>query len=121
MPPTRADRQRRRVNQLPLSHIRDGVSFERLFGYADLTANQAAARLAMLRGALFQFLIGTSRSSCAQVAMACGDPFSHAVVSAFALADFAARCGVDRKLMRREVERLAQLLADAARWEDESL
>lgn len=41
-------------------HIRDGVSFERLFGCADLTANKAAARLAMLRWALFQSLIGNS-------------------------------------------------------------
>lgn len=41
-------------------HIRDGVSFERLFSCADLTANKAAARLAMLRWALFQFLIGNS-------------------------------------------------------------
>ncbi len=43
-----------------LRHIRDGVSFERLFGCADLTANKAASRLAMLRWALFQFLVGNS-------------------------------------------------------------
>jgi len=36
-----------------------------------------------------------------ELAMAYGDVFSHAEVSAFALADVAARCGVDRKLMRR--------------------
>ena len=41
-------------------HIRNGLSFERLFGCADLTANMAAARLTMLRWALFQFLIGNS-------------------------------------------------------------
>jgi hypothetical protein len=41
-------------------HIRDGVSFERLLSCADLAANKAAARLAMLRWALFQFLIGNS-------------------------------------------------------------
>jgi serine/threonine-protein kinase HipA len=47
--------------------------------------------------------------------MAYGDVFSHAEVSAFALADFAARCGVDRKLMRREGQRLAKLAtAEAA-------
>jgi serine/threonine-protein kinase HipA len=40
--------------------IRDGVGFARLFGLADLTAGKAAARLAMLRWALFQFLIGNS-------------------------------------------------------------
>ena len=50
-----------------------------------------------------------------ELAMAYGDVFSHAEVSAFALADFAARCGVDRKLMRREGQRLAKLAtAEAA-------
>lgn len=127
-------------------HIRDGVSFARLFGCADLTANKAAARLAMLRWALFQFLIGNSDAHGknfsffvrpgglleptpwydlvsvlqydgfdTELAMAYGDVFSHAEVSAFALADFAARCGVDRKLMRREGQRLAKLAtAEAA-------
>jgi serine/threonine-protein kinase HipA len=49
-----------------------------------------------------------------ELAMAYGDVFSHAEVSAFALADFAARCGVDRKLMRREGQRLAKLAAAEA-------
>jgi serine/threonine-protein kinase HipA len=126
-------------------HIRDGVSFERLFGCADLSANKAAARLGMLRWALFQFLIGNSDahgknfsffvrpgglleptpwydlvsvlqydSFDTELAMAYGDVFSHAEVSAFALADFATRCGVDRKLMRREGQRLAKLAATEA-------
>lgn len=126
-------------------HIRDGVSFERLFGCAGLTANTAAARLAMLRWALFQFLIGNSDAHGknfsffvrpgglleptpwydlvsvlqydgfdTELAMAYGDVFSHAEVSPFALADFAARCCIDRKLMRREGQRLAKLAATAA-------
>ncbi|MCE4552939.1 HipA domain-containing protein [Roseateles cellulosilyticus] len=126
-------------------HIRDGVSFERLFGCADITANKAAARLAMLRWALFQFLIGNSDahgknfsffvrpgglleptpwydlvsvlqydSFDTELAMAYGDVFNHAEVSPFALADFAARCGIDRKLMRREGKRLAKLAEAAA-------
>lgn len=126
-------------------HIRDGVSFERLFGCADLTANKALARLAMLRWALFQFLIGNSDAHGknfsffvrpgglleptpwydlvsvlqydgfdTELAMAYGDVFSHNEVSAFALADFAARCGVDRQLMRREGQRLAKLAAAQA-------
>lgn len=125
-----------------VSHIRDGVSFERLFGCADLTANKAASRLAMLRWALFQFLIGNSDAHGknfsffvrpgglleptpwydlvsvlpydgfdTEMAMAYGDVFNHAEVSPFALADFAARCGIDRKLMRREGQRLAKLAA----------
>lgn len=126
-------------------HIRDGMSFERLFGCADLSANKAAARLAMLRWALFQFLIGNSDAHGknfsffvrpgglleptpwydlvsvlqydgfdTELAMAYGDVFSHAEVSAFALADFATRCGVDRKLMRREGQRLAKLAVTEA-------
>jgi serine/threonine-protein kinase HipA len=126
-------------------HIRDGVSFERLFGCAELTANKAAARLAMLRWALFQFLIGNSDAHGknfsffvrpgglleptpwydmvsvlqydgldTELAMAYGDVFRHAELSPFALADFAARCGIDRKLMRREGQRLAKLAEAAA-------
>ncbi|MBL8372518.1 MAG: HipA domain-containing protein [Burkholderiaceae bacterium] len=126
-------------------HIRDGMSFERLFHCADLTANKAAARLALLRWALFQFLIGNSDAHGknfsffvrpgglleptpwydlvsvlqydrfdTELAMAYGDVFSHADVSPFALADFAARCGVSRTLMRREGQRLAKLAAAAA-------
>lgn len=126
-------------------HIRDGVSFERLFGCADFTANKAASRLMMLRWALFQFLIGNSDAhgknfsffvrpggllepapwydlvSVLQydgfdtdLAMAYGDVFRHAEVSSFDLADFAKRCGVDRKLMSREGQRLARLAAAEA-------
>jgi serine/threonine-protein kinase HipA len=126
-------------------HIRDGVSFERLFSCADITANKAAARLSMLRWALFQFLIGNSDAHGknfsffvrpgglleptpwydlvsvlqydgfdTELAMAYGDVFCHADVSPFAFADFAARCGLDRKLMRREGQRLAKLAATEA-------
>jgi serine/threonine-protein kinase HipA len=62
-----------------------------------------------------------------RVAMAYGDVFSHAEVSAFALADFAKRCDVDRKLMRREGQRMAKLAtaeaaaqAQAADYADEA-
>lgn len=126
-------------------HIRDGVSFQRLFGCADMTANKAVAKLAMLRWALFQFLIGNTDAHGknfsffvrpsglleptpwydlvsvlqydgfdTELAMAYGDIFNHADVSPFALADFAARCGIDRSLMRREGQRLAKLAETAA-------
>ncbi|MGQ0711567.1 MAG: HipA domain-containing protein [Rhodoferax sp.] len=126
-------------------HIRDGMGFARLFGCAELTANKAAARLAMLRWALFQFLIGNTDAhgknfsffvrpaglleptpwydlvSVLQYsgfdtdwAMAYGDVFSPAEVTPFALADFAAHCGIDRKLLRREGTRLAKLAAAEA-------
>jgi serine/threonine-protein kinase HipA len=119
-------------------NIREGMSFERLFGLGELTANKAAAKLAMLRWALFQFLIGNGDAhgknfsfyvrragylepaswydlvSVIQyghfdtdLAMAFGDAFTLDEVTPFALADFAGRCGLDRKLIRREAGRLA--------------
>jgi serine/threonine-protein kinase HipA len=125
--------------------IREGMSFERLFGLGGLTANKALARLAMLRWALFQFLIGNSDAhgknfsffvdpggylepapwydlvSVVQyahfdtdLAMAYGDAFTLDEVTPFALADFAVRCGIDRKLMRREAQRLANAANTAA-------
>lgn len=125
-------------NGAEVRNIRDGMSFERLFRLADLTGNKAAAKLAMLRWALFQFLIGNSDAhgknfsffvrsggylepapwydlvSVVQyahfdtdLAMAFGDAFTFDDIKAFAFADFAVRCGVDRKLMRREAQRMA--------------
>lgn len=132
-------------------HIRDGVSFERLFQCAELSSNKAATRLTMLRWALFQFLIGNSDAHGknfsfrvlpggllepaewydlvsvlqydgfdTELAMAYGDVFAHKEVTAFALADFATRCGIDRKLMRREGQRLAKLAIQAAAQQAES-
>ena len=49
-----------------------------------------------------------------ELAMAWGDVFEHEAVSPFALADFATRCGIDRKLLRREGQRLAKLAETAA-------
>ena len=43
-----------------VAHIRDGVSFERLFSCAQWAENPALTRLVLLRWALFQFLIGNS-------------------------------------------------------------
>ena len=120
--------------------IREGVSFERLFGCVALTGSKAATRRAMLQWALFQFLIGNTDAHGknfsfhvqpggllrptnwydlvsvlqytgldTELAMAYGDVFVHGDLSAFALGDFATRCGIDRKLMRREGLRLAKL------------
>ena len=132
-------------------HLRDGVSFERLFHCAELTSNKAAARLTLLRWALFQFLVGNSDAHGknfsflvrpggllepaewydlisvlqydgfdTELAMAYGDVFVHEEVSAFALADFATRCGINRKLMRREGQRLARLAIQEAALQAES-
>ena len=125
--------------------IREGMSFRRLFGLGALTANKATAKLAMLRWALFQFLIGNSDAhgknfsffvrpggyldptpwydlvSVVQyahfdtdLAMAFGDAFTCDEVTPFELASFAEACGIDRKLMRREAERLANAAISAA-------
>lgn len=121
-------------------NIRDGVSFEMLFARVQQTVNKAAARLHMLRWALFQFLIGNSDAhgknysffvqnaglepapwydlvSVVQypnvnheMAMAYGDVFAHEEVKSFALADFAQRCGVDRGVLKREAARMAKLV-----------
>jgi serine/threonine-protein kinase HipA len=125
--------------------IREGMSFQRLFGLGALTANKATAKLAMLRWALFQFLIGNSDAhgknfsffvraggylaptpwydlvSVVQyahfdtdLAMAFGDAFTFDAITPFELASFAKGCGIDRKLMRREAERLAAAANTAA-------
>lgn len=125
-------------------HIRDGVSFEVLFDRVEQTVNKAAARMTSLRWALFQFLIGNSDAhgknfsffvhreglepapwydlvSVVQypgidheLAMAWGDAFKLEEVTAFALADFAQRCGVDRQLLKREARRMAKLAVEHA-------
>lgn len=48
------------------------------------------------------------------LAMAFGDAFTFADVTPYAMADFAARCGIGRKLMRREAQRLAKLVVAGA-------
>jgi serine/threonine-protein kinase HipA len=125
-------------------NIREGVSFEVLFDRVDQTVNKAAARLTLLRWALFQYLIGNSDAhgknfsffvrrqglepapwydlvSVVQyprldhdLAMAFGDAFSFDEVEAFQLADFARRCGIDRRLMKREAARLGRLAVEHA-------
>lgn len=132
-------------NAAEVRHIRDGLSHEKLFACAELSGNKASTRLAMLRWALFQFLIGNSDAHGknfsffvrpgglleptpwydlvsvlqydgfdTELAMAWGDVFEHEAVSPYALADFATRCGIDRKLLRREGQRLAKLAEPAA-------
>jgi serine/threonine-protein kinase HipA len=49
-----------------------------------------------------------------EIAMAYGDAFSLAEVGAFQLADFAKRCGVDRRLLKREAARLGKLAVEHA-------
>jgi len=106
--------------------------------------NKAVASMTLVRWALFQFLIGNSDAhgknfsffvrregldpapwydlvSVVQypgidqeLAMAWGDAFLLDEVGAFQVADFAQRCGVDRKLLQREANRLAKLVVKHA-------
>ena len=124
--------------------IREGVSFSMLFERVEQTLNKASARLTLLRWALFQFLIGNSDAHGKnfsffvrpqglepapwydlvsvlqypaidpELAMAYGDAFSLDEIGAFQLADFAQRCGIDRRLLKREAARLARLATEHA-------
>ncbi len=125
-------------------NIREGVSFEVLFKCVEQTVNKAAARQTLLRWALFQFLIGNCDAHGKnfsffvrrealepapwydlvsvlqypgldhELAMAWGDAFRLEEVGAFQLADFARRCGIDKRLLQREAMRLAKLATQHA-------
>ena len=124
-------------------HIREGASFEKLFSLTGYSANQAADRMALLRWAIIQFLIGNSDAHGKNVsffvshaglamapaydlvaitlydgidhdlAMGIGDDFKLDDVRAFSWADFAVRCGLERRLVAREMKRCAAKAAAA--------
>jgi len=115
---------------------RDGVSFAKLFGLLEHATRKTSDKLTMLRWALFQLVVGNSDAhgknfsffmhrsgleaapwydlvSVVQypqfshdLAMAFGDEFNLDQISAFSLADFSQRCGIDRRLLARECGRL---------------
>lgn len=118
-------------------HIRDGMSFEKLFACVDQTVDKASAKLGLLRWALFQFLIGNCDAHgknfsffverdglvpapwydlvsvvqypelSHELAMAFGDVFELDEVKGFAFADFAQRCSIPRTLLHREAVKVA--------------
>jgi serine/threonine-protein kinase HipA len=124
---------------------RDGVSLQKLFGLLEHVNRKAADKLLMLRWVLFQLVIGNSDAhgknfsffvhrsgleaapwydlvSVVQypqfshdLAMAIGDEFNLDRLSAFALADFAQRCGIDRQLLARECRRMRDGVGRQAR------
>ncbi|MFZ5555585.1 MAG: HipA domain-containing protein [Pseudomonadota bacterium] len=128
-----------------VAHIRDGASYPRLFGLTELTASRAATRLKLLRWALFQYLIGNSDAHGKNIsffvrpygltlapaydlvavnaydhfetdlAMAIGDTFAIQEVRPYDWADFAHRCGINARLMAREMQRLAEPASKSAR------
>lgn len=127
-----------------LRHIRDGVSFERLFSVVRHTPKKAMTRLALLRWALFQFLIGNADAHGKNVsfycrpeglalapfydlvsvvqfpgvehelAMAYGDEFELGAVTPYDMADFAKRTGTPRSLLAREMRNMAKAAQAAA-------
>ena len=126
-----------------VAHIRDGASLDKLFSLARQTPAEAFTRLALLRWTLFQYVIGNSDAHGKNVsffvdaaglrlaptydvvatgvyphldvelAMAIGDMFDLNRVKAFQWADFAARCGIDRRLLAREMRRMAKAVRES--------
>lgn len=125
-------------------HIRDGVSFKRLFSVAQYTTHKALTRQLLTRWALFQYLIGNADAhgknlsffsraeglaiapfydlvSVVQydtldqeLAMAYGDEFKLDDVTPFAWAGFAKRTGLQRAFLAREMTRMARAAPAAA-------
>jgi len=127
-------------NGRDVANIRDGVSFEKLFSIAPLTQSAAATRMTLIRWTILQYLIGNSDahgknlsflveagglrlapaydlvSVCVypdighELAMAIGDEFDITKIRAFDWADLAERCGIERRLLVREINRMIKAL-----------
>lgn len=123
-----------------VAHIRDGVSVARLFSIAELALAAAPMRLGLLRWCLVQYLIGNSDAHgknvsffvepgglrlapsydlvavCVypkvdhELAMAIGDEFDITKVRAYDWAELAVQCGLERRLVAREMTRMAKRL-----------
>jgi serine/threonine-protein kinase HipA len=123
-----------------VAHIREGVSLEMLFSIADLAIAAAPMRLGLLRWILVQYLIGNSDAHGKNVsffiepgglrlapsydliavcvypkvdhglAMAIGDEFDITKIRAYDWAELAMHCGLERRLMAREMTRMAKHL-----------
>jgi len=132
-----------------VQHIRDGVSFEKLFSVTQYAAEKAVMRQLLTRWTIFQFLIGNSDAHGKNVsffsrteglclapfydlvsvvqyanvdhelAMAFGDTFVLGDVSPFDWADFAKRTGLPRKFLAREMQRMGKLIGQFAPEEAE--
>lgn len=125
-------------NGRDVRHIRDGVSYEKLFKLNTFN-DPLVAKLAILRWALIQLLLGNSdahgknisfyvrgehldvapfydlvsvriygKNIDQELALAFGDTFELDDVGAFDLADFAQRVGIPAALVSREMTRLAK-------------
>lgn len=127
-------------NGRDVAHVRDGVSFDKLFGLASKTQAEAVTRMALIRWALFQYLIGNSDAHgknlsflvdsgglrlapaydlvavCIypgiehDLAMAIGDEFDFERVRAFDWAEFARCGGIECRFLVREMNRMIKVL-----------
>ncbi len=123
-----------------VAHIRDGVSFQKLFSFANQCENPIATKQQMLDWALFNLLIfnydahgknitffvnkqGISLAPFydlvnikmypdfeQEMAMALGDEFDGNVVNAYQLADFADTCVLPRSVVAKRLKLIANRL-----------
>jgi len=124
-------------------HIREGVSYSKLFKLSAQAVQPAVFNLAILRWALFQQLIGNSDAHGKNIsfyqshagihpapaydlvslmvyqdfenelAMSIGDAFTFDDTLAFQWADFAHQCGINKTLLSREMRRMAAAVEKA--------
>ena len=124
-----------------VQHVRDGVSLSKLFALVDLADNKAAETRKLLSWVTFQYLIGNVDAHgknisyfvdaegiwlaptydlvagevhdcfAHDIGMGIGDEFRYAQVRAFDWAEFACQCGINRKYLARELQRLAMSVA----------
>lgn len=125
-------------NSRDVLHVRDGVSFEKLFKLTAQTNSEAATRLALLRWAIFQYLIGNSDAHGKNIsffvgpgglqiapaydlvavcmyphldhhfAMAIGEDFVLDEIGALSWAIFASQCNLGIRLVARQMVLLAK-------------
>ncbi|MBL4831288.1 MAG: HipA domain-containing protein [Aliivibrio sp.] len=123
--------------QRDVSHIHDGVSFARLFAISEQCENPIAAKIAMLKWALFNLCIynadahGKNFSFFVQksgltptplydlvnvrmypefeqdLAMAIGDEFDSDSINAYQLVEFADDCDISPKLLQQNLKKIA--------------
>lgn len=124
-------------------HVRDGVSLPKLFNLIHLSDNKSAEIMKLLRWTLFQYVIGNvdahgknisyffdegglrlapaydlvagEMHDCYShdIGMGIGDEFLFANVRAIDWAEFGCACGIQRRLLEREMTRLAKAVSRA--------
>lgn len=124
-------------------NIRDGASLKRMFDLTSLSDNKSSETLKLLRWVLFQYVSGNTDAHgknlsyfvdeegirlapaydvvCVEahdcfdknIAMAIGDAFEYTDVRAYDWAEFGCSCGIPRKLLAREMTRMAKSVSSA--------